>query len=56
VALRDEEGFDFADVLPKEFVGMDQREKRVRKVDPGTGIEGIRQIISEEVRREKEGA
>jgi threonine synthase len=56
VALRDEEGFDFADVLPKEFVGMDQREKRVRKVDPGTGIEGIREIISEEVRREKEGA
>jgi threonine synthase len=55
VALRDEDGFDFADVLPKELVGLDQRERRFRKVDAGTGIEGIREIISEEVQREKFG-
>ncbi len=55
VALKGEESFDFARVLPREFVGLDERERRVRKVDPRTGLEGIRNIIVEEVRREKEG-
>ncbi|KAF7503163.1 hypothetical protein GJ744_004267 [Endocarpon pusillum] len=55
VALKGEESFDFARVLPREFVGLVEREKRVRKVDPRTGLEGIRNIIVDEVRREKEG-
>lgn len=54
VALQDEESFDFAQVQPEQFVGLDQRERRVRKVDPGTGLAGIREIIAEEVRRERE--
>ncbi len=54
VALKGEEAFDFASVLPRELAGLDEKERRVRKVDPRTGLEGIRNIIVEEVRREKE--
>ena len=46
VTLRDEKGFNFEqEVLPEQFVGLDQKERRVRKVDPSTGLEGIRSII-----------
>jgi threonine synthase len=55
VALKDEEGFNFEqEVLPEQFVGLDRKERRVRKVDAGAGLEGIRRIIVEEVKREKE--
>ena len=37
-------------------MGLDTRERRARKVDPRTGLAGIREVIVEEVRREKEGA
>ena len=54
MALKDEEGFDFDRVLPKEFVGLDQMEKKVIRVENDKGLEGIRDIITEEVEKEKE--
>lgn len=57
ITLRDEQGFNFEkEVLPEQFVGLDQKEKRVRKVDANAGLEEIRKIITEEVRMEKEGS
>jgi threonine synthase len=41
--------FDFSTVLPSEFVGLDKKERRVRMVEPGTGVEGVRAIIVGEV-------
>ena len=53
LALKDEKDFSFESVLPKEFVGLDTKEKKVIKVDAGSGLEGIRDIITKEVEREK---
>ena len=49
-ALKDVESFNFErDVLPEEFVGLKERERRVRNVGKDEGIEGMRKIIREEV-------
>lgn len=56
VALTREPGFDFAKVQPEQFVGLDQKERRVLKVEPSTGLAGIRKIITEEAQREGKGA
>jgi threonine synthase len=56
VALTHEPGFNFAEVLPEQFVGLDQKERRVLKVETSTGLAGIRKIITEEVQREGKGA
>ena len=54
LALQNVEGFDFdGEVLPKEFVGLEDRERRVRFVGKAEGIEGMRRIIREEVEGEK---
>lgn len=54
-ALRDEPAFDFAAaVLPPEFVGLDTRERRILKVEPQTGLDGIRELVTREVERERE--
>lgn len=52
--LKDEPGFDFNMVLPKEFVGMDSKERRLLKVANTEGLAGIRDIIIREVAGEKE--
>lgn len=52
-ALKAEPGFDFATVLPAQLTGLDTKERKVLKVDPGTGVEGLSNIISEEVRKER---
>lgn len=52
VALKGESGFSFESVLPQEFVGLEQKERRVRNVPRGTGWEGIRAIIEQEVEAE----
>lgn len=47
------EGFDFEkEVLPRELVGLEKRERRVRVVPRGEGVEGMRRILDEEVRAE----
>ena len=52
LALGAEKGFQFEDVMPGEFSGLEKRERRVRAVDEGEGMDGVRRIIMEEVARE----
>jgi threonine synthase len=52
LALKDEPGFSFNTVLPQEFIGLEQKEKRVRTVPKGAGWEGVRTIVEEEVEAE----
>jgi threonine synthase len=54
--LKDEEGFSFSTVLPEEFVGLEQKERRVTVVPRGAGWEGVRQIVEDEVEAELEGS
>jgi len=49
MALKDEGGFDFEKVLPEEFVGLEDRESRVTKVEGGAGWVGARAIVKKEV-------
>lgn len=52
LALGAETGFQFKDVMPDVFLGLEKRERRVRAVSMGAGMEGVRKIIVEEVARE----
>jgi threonine synthase len=52
LALKDEAGFTFDTVLPEEFIGLEQKERRVRVVPAGAGWEGVRTIVQEEVEAE----
>lgn len=54
-ALRGQEGYDFNEVLPQEFVGLEQRESRLRLVGAGAGWQGVREIVKEEVEQELQG-
>ncbi|GME57504.1 Threonine synthase [Neofusicoccum parvum] len=56
LALAAQPGFDFAAVLPEQFVGLEQREKRVTVVRKGDGLEGIRRLVVERVEEEKRNA
>lgn len=55
LALKDEDSFSFDTVLPKEFVGLEKKERRVRVVPKGAGWEGVREIVKEEVEAELRG-
>ena len=51
LALRGEEGFDFeAKVLPKEFVGLEQKERRVSEVD--NDWKSVREVVKKQVEQE----
>ena len=52
LALKDENEFQFQDILPPQFVGMDKLPKRVIEVQKSGGIQGIRKIIEEEMQKE----
>lgn len=54
LALRAEDGYDFNEVLPQEFIGLEQRESRVTPVRAGAGWQGVRDIIKAEVDQELE--
>ncbi|KAH0842982.1 hypothetical protein AYO21_03303 [Fonsecaea monophora] len=54
LALQEEKGFDFSKILPQEFVGLSDKERKVLKVSATEGLAGIRQIITREVEKEKE--
>ncbi|KIW98077.1 threonine synthase [Cladophialophora bantiana CBS 173.52] len=54
LALKEEKGFDFGKILPEEFVGLGDKERRVLKVSATEGLAGIRHIITQEVDKEKE--
>lgn len=49
MALAEESGFRFKDVLPPQFVGLEDLPRRVITVRKGGGLDGIRKIIVEEV-------
>lgn len=54
LALQDEPGFEFdAKVLPAEFVGLEQREKRVRDVE--NAWTAVREVVRKEVEAELAG-
>ena len=55
LALRAENGYDFTEILPQEFVGLEQRESRVTPVGHGVGWEGVREIVKAEVEQELQG-
>lgn len=52
MALQCEKDFDFNSILPKEFVALADKEKKVRVVPENVGWEGVRQIIQEEIDEE----
>lgn len=52
LALRGENGYDFKEVLPREFIGLEQRESRMTPVPAGSGWQGVRELIKAEVERE----
>ncbi|KFX95208.1 hypothetical protein O988_05910 [Pseudogymnoascus sp. VKM F-3808] len=54
VALKDRD-FDFASVLPEEFVGLADKERRVTNVPAGAGWEGVREIVVKQVEEELSG-
>jgi threonine synthase len=54
LALKNEDGFSFDTVLPKEFIGLEQMERRVRVVP--NDWEGVRTIVEEEVETELKGS
>ena len=53
LALKEEKDFDFSQILPQEFVGLDSKERKLLKVSASEGLPGIRQIITREVEKEK---
>ncbi|KAL1983109.1 hypothetical protein VTN96DRAFT_439 [Rasamsonia emersonii] len=55
LALRGQDGYDFAEVLPQEFVGLEQKESRVTPVGAGVGWQGVREIVKAEVEQELQG-
>ncbi|QGA22022.1 hypothetical protein EYB26_009736 [Talaromyces marneffei] len=55
LALHGQEGYDFSEVLPQEFVGLEQKESRVTPVGAGLGWQGVREIVKSEVEQELQG-
>ncbi|KAL8648302.1 MAG: hypothetical protein Q9226_006055 [Calogaya cf. arnoldii] len=53
MALLKEKGFHFKDILPQQFVGMEERPRRLRFVRKSEGLGGLRELIVAEVDREK---
>ena len=54
VSLSDQVDFDFQkQVLPPQFEELSSMPRRLRKVDPGISLEGIKDIIQEEMKQEK---
>jgi threonine synthase len=55
VALAKEEDFQFNDILPPQLAGLDGLSRRVIRVQKSEGLDGIRKIIMDEMRKEIEG-
>ena len=53
LALKSESGFNFDKVLPEQFLGLDKQEKKVIKVPANIDLAGIRDLVTEEVEKEK---
>ncbi|KAL8976907.1 MAG: hypothetical protein Q9205_007187 [Flavoplaca limonia] len=53
MALAEEKGFHFKDVLPEQFVGMEEKPRRLRFVMRSEGLKGLRKVIVDEVDKER---
>ena len=56
LALREDKGFSFKDVMPPQFVGLEDLPRRCTSVQKSHGVDGLRKIIVDEVEREKSAA
>lgn len=54
-ALESEKGFQFKEILPPQFIGLENLPKRRIYIQKSGGLEGIRTILMDEVRRELDG-
>ncbi|KIV93583.1 threonine synthase [Exophiala mesophila] len=54
LALKEEADFDFGRILPEQFVGLDEQERRVLKISSTEGLAGLRSLITKEVEKEKQ--
>ncbi|KAL9099896.1 MAG: hypothetical protein Q9163_004671 [Psora crenata] len=52
LALGEEEGFHFKDMLPPQFVGLEDLPRRVTRVKKSDGLDGVKRVIVEEVKKE----
>ena len=55
LALKEEKDFRFEDIQPKEFVGLDRLPKRITHIKKRDGVDGIRELMIDRVRKEGEG-
>lgn len=53
MALAEEKGFHFKDVLPDQFVGIEEKSRRLRFVMRSEGLKGLRNLIVDEVDKER---
>ncbi|KAK2784885.1 threonine synthase [Onygenales sp. PD_12] len=49
LALNGQEGYQFDDVLPPEFIGLEKKERRVIDVPAGQGWQAVKKIVDEKV-------
>ena len=54
-ALANEEGFQFNDILPPQFIGLEDLPRRYMQIQKSGGLAGIRKVLLEEVARELDG-
>lgn len=51
-ALQGQKGFTFQTVLPEQFIGLEDKPRRVTTVEKSRGMEGVRSIVMAEVEAE----
>ncbi|KAF2238399.1 tryptophan synthase beta subunit-like PLP-dependent enzyme [Viridothelium virens] len=56
LALKEEKEFQFKDILPPQFVGLEDLPRRITHAQKSGGLEGVRKIIMDEVEKELTGA
>lgn len=56
LALVEEKNFHFKDILPTQFIGIEERPKRIRYIRRSDGFEALRKLIVDEVDKERSKA
>lgn len=51
MALADADGFHFKDILPPQFVGLEDLPRRLKHVQKSGGLDGLRKVIVDEVKK-----
>ena len=55
MALVKEKGFQFKDILPPQFIGLEDLPRRYMCIQKSGGLDGIRKILIDEVKKELDG-